>query len=63
MSGQQIGKESKGKAMTEAESDELKQKLAVNTHTNKVFIFGKPAALGEEVQTSITLTGKTVFAG
>ena len=49
--------------MTQEEIEELKQTIASTPKASRPFVFEKPAARGEEVQRSITLTATRVFGG
>ena len=49
--------------MTQEEIEELKQTIASTPKASRPFVFEKPAAPREEVQTSITLTTTRVFVG
>ena len=49
--------------MTQEEIEQLKQKVAVTLKATRPFVLEKPAAPGEEVQRSITLTATRVFGG
>ena len=52
---------SRRKAMTQEEIDALKQKVAVTTIANRVFVFDQPTAPREETQTKFVLAATTVF--
>ena len=59
--GQPRPSRSRRKAITQEEIEALKQKVAVTTKANRLFVFDQPTASGEETQRKIVLAATTVF--